>query len=297
MDPWCAWLLLFLPAKHSKPPRTASSLLSPKSFLCCKTTSLVEEDLPLLHLGFFCNLGNYCPEVGYSMMGKDMCRSALRFPLENRNMYSSAAVRLLLFCCLLTAFTGCSRDPNVRKQKYFDSGEKYFAEAKYREAAIQYANALQFDTRFAQAHFQLGQAYLKLGDSQRAFSELSRTVELAPDNYKAHTDLANLLDAVRNPDGSANIDYLKQAKTHLDVLKEKLPNSPETHEAWANYYSAQNNGTAAMQEMQQAIALDPNRSESYLLLALLQVGANLPDPAEVNFKKAIAADPKALNAE
>ena len=212
-------------------------------------------------------------------------------------MCRSAAVRLLLFCCLLTAFTGCSRDPNVRKQKYFDSGEKYFAEAKYREAAIQYANALQFDTRFAQAHFQLGQAYLKLGDSQRAFSELSRTVELAPDNYKAHTDLANLLDAVRNPDGSANIDYLKQAKTHLDVLKEKLPNSPETHEAWANYYSAQNNGTAAMQEMQQAIALDPNRSESYLLLALLQVGANLPDPAEVNFKKAIAADPKALNAE
>ena len=46
-------------------------------------------------------------------------------------------------------FTGCSRDPNVRKQKYFDSGGKYFAEGKYREAAIQYSNAIQIDPRFA----------------------------------------------------------------------------------------------------------------------------------------------------
>ena len=27
--------------------------------------------------------------------------------------------------------TGCSRDPNIRKQKYLDSGEKYAAEGKY----------------------------------------------------------------------------------------------------------------------------------------------------------------------
>ena len=52
-------------------------------------------------------------------------------------------------------FTGCSRDPNVRKQKYFDSGEKYFAAGKYHEAAIQFSNAIQIDSRFAQAHYEL----------------------------------------------------------------------------------------------------------------------------------------------
>ena len=72
---------------------------------------------------------------------------------------------------------------------------------------------------------------------------------------------------------------------------------PETHEAWANYDSALSNNAAAMQEMQQAIALDPNRSESYLLLALLQLRSQLYDQAEANFKKAVAVDPKALNAE
>ncbi len=213
-------------------------------------------------------------------------------------MSRSVPVRLLLACSLLIAmFTGCSRDPNVRKQKYLDSGEKYFAERRYREASIQYLNAIQIDSRFAQAHYDLSQAYLKLGDTNRAFQELNRTVELAPDNYRAHTDLANLLVTVRNPDGSAAPEYMKQAKEHLDKLKEKQPNSPETHEAWANYYSAQNNIAAAMQEMQQAIVADPNRSESYLLLALFQLHSNLPDQAEVNFKKATEVDPKDMNAQ
>jgi cellulose synthase operon protein C len=213
-------------------------------------------------------------------------------------MSRSVSVRLLLACALMAVtFTGCSRDPNVRKQKYFDSGEKYFAAGKYREAAIQYSNAVQIDPRFAQAHSQLAQAFLKLGDTNRAFQELNRTVELAPDNYRAHTDIANLLVTVRNPDGSPTADTLKQAKIHLDILREKLPNSPETHEAWANYWGAQNNIPAAMQEMNQAIQLDPNRSESYLLVALLELRSNLPDKAEVDFKKAIEVDPKAMNAQ
>ncbi len=213
-------------------------------------------------------------------------------------MSRSVAVRLLLACSLVASLlTGCSRDPNVRKQKYFDSGGKYFAEGKYREAIIQYSNAVQIDSRFAAAHYQLAQAYLKTGDSNRAFQELTRTVELAPDNYKARTDLANLLVTVRNPDGTPVQDALKQAKAHLDVLRDKAPNSPETHEAWANYDSAQNKIGEAMQEMQQAIAADPKRSESYLLMALFQLRSNLPDDAEKNFKKAAEVDPKAMNAQ
>jgi len=210
---------------------------------------------------------------------------------------SCTARLLLLSSLLLVLLTGCSRDPNVRKQKYFDSGEKYFAEGKYREAAIQYANATQIDSRYAQAHFKLSQAYLKLGDMQRAFQELNRTVELNPDNYRAHIDLANLLVTVRNPDGSASSDALKQAKTHLDLLRDKQPNSPDTHEAWTNYYAAQNNLTAAIQEAQQTISLDPKRSESYLLLGLLQLRSNMTDQAEASFKRAVQADPAAMNGQ
>lgn len=207
-------------------------------------------------------------------------------------------IRLLLSCCLLASLlTSCSRNPSVRKQKYFDSGEKYFAAGKYREAAIQYSNAVQIDPRFAQAHYQLSQTFLKLGDVQRAYQELTRSVELVPDNYRAHTDLANLLVTSRNPDGSPVQEDLKRAKEHLDILKQRQPNVPETHQAWANYYAAQNQLPAAIDEMQQAIRLDPNRSESYLALALFQQQNKQFQEAESNYVKATAVDPKAMNAQ
>ena len=213
-------------------------------------------------------------------------------------MTRSNALRLLVSCVLLTGLlVGCTRDPNVRKQKYFDSGEKYFSQGKYREAAIQYSNAIQIDPRFAQAHFQLSQSYLRIGDSQRAFQELSRAVELAPDNYRAHADIANLLLTVRGQDGAADPDALKQAKPHLDLLRDKQPNAAATHEAWANYFAAQNKLPDAIQEMQQAISLDSTRSEPYLVLALLQMRANSADAAEASLKKAVSVDPKSMNAQ
>jgi tetratricopeptide (TPR) repeat protein len=213
-------------------------------------------------------------------------------------MSRSVIIRLFLVGFLVPAmFTACSRDPNVRKQKYLESGDRYFEKGKYSEAAIQYSNAIQVDSRFAQAHYQLGETYLKQGDGARAFQELSRAIDLAPDNYRAHIDLSNLLVAARNSDGSANDDYLKQARTHLDLLREQQPQNPEVFQAWADYYAAQNNLGSAMQEMQKGIAADPSRSESYLDLALLQLRSNLPEPAEVNFKKAAELGPKAMNAQ
>jgi cellulose synthase operon protein C len=199
-------------------------------------------------------------------------------------------------CVLITALaTGCSRDPNVRKQKYLESGDRYFAKAKYAEAAIQYQNAVQVDPRFVQAHYQLGQTFLKIGDNARGFQELSRVVELSPDNYQAHIDLANLLLSAHNPDGSPNQDYLKQAKIHLDLLNEKQPQNAQVLAAWADYYSEQGNLGQALSEMQKAITADPNRAESYVNLALLQLRLNQPDQAEVNLKKAADLAPKVMN--
>jgi len=208
-------------------------------------------------------------------------------------------VRLLVVGLVITVlFTGCSRDPNIRKQKYLESGDRYFDKGKYNEAKIQYLNALKLDPRFAQARFKLGETYLKLGNGFQAFQELSQVVDVTPDNYQAHIDLANLLVGnSRNPDGSINNDRLKQARTHLDLLREKQTQNPKVFQAWADYYAAESNVGAALQELQKAIAADPNRSESYLDLALLQLRSNLLDQAEANFKKAAQLDPKATNAQ
>jgi Tfp pilus assembly protein PilF len=117
--------------------------------------------------------------MAYHEMVQGLDPSALpELAIGELTMSRTFVLRLLLVCSLIattaTLFTGCSRDPEVRKQKYFESGSRYFDKGKYREAAIQYSNALQVDSRFAQAHYQLGQTYLKLHDWNRAFQELSR---------------------------------------------------------------------------------------------------------------------------
>ena len=87
-----------------------------------------------------------------------------------------------LIAVLLSA---CSLDPNVRKQKYFQSGQDYFAKGKYQEAALEFTNAIKIDSGYADAHYQLAESYLHLQQWNRAYQELARTVELRPEDYKA----------------------------------------------------------------------------------------------------------------
>src|SRR5437879_12911023 len=89
-------------------------------------------------------------------------------------MTRSLYFRLFLILALMAiVFSGCSRDPNVRKQKYFESGQRYFEKGKYREAAIQYRTAVQVDQHFTCANYKLSQTYLNLHAWTSAYQELS----------------------------------------------------------------------------------------------------------------------------
>jgi Tfp pilus assembly protein PilF len=135
-------------------------------------------------------------------------------------MKRSQAFALILTLALFAAFAGCSRDPNVRKQKFFASGQSYFAQGKYPEAAIQFSNAIDIDPRFAEAHYQLAQADLKLREWNQALQELSRSVELQPDNYPARIDLANLLVSGHD---------FKHAQEQIDLLLASQAENPLVH--------------------------------------------------------------------
>jgi len=192
-------------------------------------------------------------------------------------------VLIVGFSALVLA--ACSRDPNVRKQKYFESGQKYFKEAKYRSAALQFQNAIRIDSKFADAHYQLARTYLELQDPQRAYLETARTIELQPDNYKARADIANMLAS--DYAATSNTSELKAAKEHADFLLAKQPNDPDTHLTIANLLGAQKQYPEALAEIQKAIALAPNKGDSYLALALVETKAGEFDLAEANYRKAI----------
>ena len=200
----------------------------------------------------------------------------------------STALRIRLCLALIAfTFTACSRDPNVRKHKYFEDGERYYAAGKYREAEIEFVNAIQIDQNYADAHYRLAQTDLKLNQPTRAFQELIKTIDLQPENYLARIDLTRLLIAE---------GQLQLGKEHLDWLLKNRPNDPKVHGMAADLLSAQGEAKGAILEAQKAIELSPADGALYLRLALLQLKDGQSDAAERNFKKAVELDPESLTA-
>lgn len=197
---------------------------------------------------------------------------------------------IVCFVALLIALslsTGCSRDPNVRKQKYLASGQRYMEKGKYQEAAIQFSNALQVDRNLAEAHYQLAQAYLKMGTWSSAFGELSRTVELQPQNIKPRIDMGNLLLAARQIDKAG-----EQAAAIIAID----PNNPDAHALLSGIASAKGKKDEALAEINRALELDPNRANFHTELALLQVSDPANDASvESHLKSAVALDPKGVS--
>src|SRR5262245_28121463 len=86
---------------------------------------------------------------------------------------------------LLVALGGCSRDPEKLKVEYVASGDRYVAEKKYAEAALQFRNAIAEDARFGEARFKLASALEKSGDLPGAYREYVRAADLMPKDITA----------------------------------------------------------------------------------------------------------------
>ena len=184
---------------------------------------------------------------------------------------------------------GCHTDPNVRKQKYLESGKRYSAEGKYREASIQFQNALKIDKSYPDAHYELAQAYVHLGQFSAAYGELARTVDLQPTNYKARIDLGNLLLAGGKTD---------LAQAQADAVMAAQPNNPDVHAMLAAIALRRGQKDQALTEINRALDLAPNRAAFHEDIALLQAGdPTKTSSVEDELKKSVALDPKSVNAK
>ncbi len=200
-----------------------------------------------------------------------------------------AALGIFALFLSLTLLTGCFRDPNVRKQKYLESGQKYSAQGKDREAAIQFANALKIDKNFADAHYALAQTYLHMGALSAAYSELLRTVNLQPANYKARIDLGNMLLAGGKPD---------DAQAQADAVLAAQPDNADAHALLSRVAARRGQKELALTEIRRALELAPNEAALHETLALLEVGdVSQSASVEDELKKAVELDPKSVNAK
>ena len=110
-----------------------------------------------------------------------------------------------LLCIALIVFAGisCSRDPEVVKRKYLESGNRYFEKGKFKEAYIMYRNALKKDARYSEAYYRVGLTELRMGQALAALRDLRRAADTDPKftNPDARVQAGNLVTTayVMNP--------------------------------------------------------------------------------------------------
>jgi len=164
-----------------------------------------------------------------------------------RNRYVVSVV----LAVLTVALAGCSRNPEVAKKKYLESGMKYMDQQKYDAAAIQFKKAIQIDPKFAEAHYQLALADLKLNKNQEAFKEMSQVVELDPNHMKARVSVGGMyLASGHNFYGNAE----EQARYVID----RDPNNSDAYLLLGNILLAEKHLDDALAAFSKAIALKPN---------------------------------------
>lgn len=198
----------------------------------------------------------------------------------------SNLVLIVSFSLLVGVFVaGCSRDPNVRKQKFLEQGNRDFDRGDYPEALILYGRALQIDPRFAEAHFKIAQCHIKQGSWAQAFQELHRTVDLQPDNWLAQLELGRLLLAGGKP---------QDAKDRALLILGNNPKHVEAQILLSDADLALGHTKEALKEAGEATETTPENSASFMNLALVQARTGAFTDAEASLQKARSADPSSI---
>jgi tetratricopeptide (TPR) repeat protein len=139
---------------------------------------------------------------------------------------------ICLSAVILAAFVGlasCSRDPQVAKKRYLESGNKYFQNGRYKEASIQYRNALKRDPKYGVAYYKLALTSLKTEDYVDAVQRLRRAVELISVDSPDHWDAVVKLTEIYLPLATRDKTYMDDADKYVAELLKRDPNSFDGH--------------------------------------------------------------------
>ena len=131
--------------------------------------------------------------------------------------FSRRVLWAVLTMAMIASFALAATPAEADKKEFFDRGLKYYDEGKFREAEIEFRNALKEDSRYTEAHYRLALTYLKLGQLGNAQRLLFNVVTLDPKNLDAQTRLGQIALLAGQPDQA-----LERARTVLNAEPENI---------------------------------------------------------------------------
>lgn len=184
---------------------------------------------------------------------------------------------------LATAFTvSCSGSPDAAAKKYARRGDEYARGEKFREAVIEYKNAVQAAPGDAALRWKLATAALEIGDFATAVASLQKAVELDPNNYEAKGKLGELYLVAGRTDEVSRI---------ADELEKVRPGDAQGYILKSGVAIRSGKTDSAIILLKKAVELDPKSTRSMLALGGLYLIKRDRAGAAAWYDKALNAAP------
>ena len=153
---------------------------------------------------------------------------------------------------------------------------------------MQFRSAAESDPGSAKAHWGLARAHENLGQFNDTLEDLRKAVELDGTNLEAKAKLGNYFLLVQPP-------MIAETEKLRNEIVEANPSFIEGHILSASIMAAEGKPDAeVVNAVNKAIALDPQRIESYISLERLYMTREKATEAEDAIKRGIAASPSAI---
>ena len=195
---------------------------------------------------------------------------------------------IVVACWIVAAvfFGSCDRSPEAKLAKHVKRGDAYVKEEKFREAAIEYRNAVKAVPKDPAAHWKLAKASLEAKDIRTGFAELQKTVELDPNNFEALGKLGEIYVMAGKKDEATQI---------ADNLVKSRPNDPQGYILQSGLAVRAGKVDEGIAKLKKAAELDPKRIRTLLTIGNMYLLKRDRKSAQEWYDKALAADPNAVD--
>ncbi len=180
--------------------------------------------------------------------------------------------------------SACS-NPEAEKRRHLERGDEYAAQQRDEFAVVEYASAVKLDPMFGEARLKLAQTYERMNNTRAAFPEYIRAADALPDNREAHVKAAEVLLLQGR---------FEDAKARASMLLQKNPKDVEAMLLHANAMAALRDPAGAIAQIEEALKISPDNSESFVSLGVVRMQSGEAKQAEAAFQRAIALEPAAV---
>ena len=173
-------------------------------------------------------------------------------------------LRFALLILLAASFASCRTSPEKKKTDLYQKGLASLQKGEVQAAILLLKNALEVDKTFADAHYQLGMAYFRIQDYNKAVIEFGNAAAYDPKNIDARLQVANYY-AFYQKDGA-------KALSELEKLRQEYPNEARVFTALGDVSLLQAQPAEAIAAYQKSLALDPTLAQPGVALARIFLG-------------------------